>query len=269
MACLLTFSCSQPNQENNSTASNTENKAIQIPPPPDRVLIDRRDTSCIAEIERAKSDIIKGILAYSLYDRNFKSYDEELRALLKKHNIIYKPLGPNCTGESQCYGLYMDSIITAKHGKAFISRLEKEAQLIYKSSWATRTYDYWHVDVAPTFGNTPPDSFITRKLKFPKGWDFEPMKHERQFMFAEFVVDTLGAVSNIQVANSAYNLKASNEKYLGFFKKEIKNIIEGMKSWKPGEYNSHKVKCWYQVDINLDKENAPTTKSPYIFNKGI
>ncbi len=251
------LSCSDESSEKAETLTDQGlAKKANLPPPPPPIgeQIDRNNELCVAEIERARLDAMKGKLVYSKYEgMKIRRHDEELKELLKKFNIAYEPLGMNCTGELNCYGLYMDSLITEKYGVNFISSLSQIADHMFEARWATKTYEYWHVDVEPKYGKVPPDTFILSKLNLPVGWDYEPMQSERQYIEAEFVVDTTGAVSNIKVGDFGYNLKYSNNKFLSHLKKQIKSIIEEMKPWEPAMFNSHKVKCWYLVDINLDK----------------
>lgn len=256
---LLMISCTDQSTEKAEKLNEQglmEEDSLPPPPPPFREHIDRNDESCLSEVERAKADAKKGILVYSKYGV-IKRHDEELEELLKKFNIVYKPLGMNCEADINCYGGYMDSLIAAKYGEAFMSSLSEMADHMFEARWATKTYEYWDVDVEPKYGNVSPDTFILKKLTFPKGWDYEPMRGERQFIDAEFVIDTTGAVSDIKVGDFSYNLKSSNEKYLVYLQREIKSIIEEMNPWQPALFNARKVKSWYLVDINLDENNLP------------
>ncbi|GAB3533036.1 hypothetical protein GCM10027443_17720 [Pontibacter brevis] len=256
---LFLFSCSDQITEKAEKLNEqnlTEEANLSPPPPPLGEHIDRNDVLCLSEIERAKADVKKGILVYSKYG-GIRRHDDELEELLKKFNVAYKPLGMNCEADLNCYGVYMDSLIAEKYGDSFIRSLGEIADHMFEARWATKTYEYWDVDVEPKYSSVPPDTFILKKLTFPKGWDYEPMRSERQFFFAEFVIDTTGMVSDIKVGNFGYNLKDTNEKYLAYFKREIKSIIEEMEPWEPALFNSHKVKSWYLVDINLDKDNLP------------
>jgi hypothetical protein len=254
---ILTFSCSNQNQEEAGKVEEQDKMDDQLPPPPPLSKIDLNNESCRSELEKAKSDAKKGFLVYTQYGRKFKRYDEELEEVLKKFNIAYKPLGPNCTGELNCYGLFMDSLITEKYGKAFITSLSKIADHMFESRWATKTYKYWDLKVGPSYRNVSPDTFILRNINFPKGWDFEPVEDLNEVIDTEFIVDSAGKVSNIKAAVILVNLKNANKKHLSYLKKEVERVIKEMEPWKPAELNGHKVKCWYHLEIYLNKNNLP------------
>lgn len=214
--------------------------------------VDYTDTTCLSELKKARRDVQKGKLVYvSAFDGSFQRYDDELKELLDKQHIIYEPIGENCTGYNLCYGHYMDSVIIKRYGSRFLDSMRREADQLYLSSWATKTYSSFGVDMEPDYCPMQPEAYILSKLQLPKSWDEEPIKNERQYIMLNVLVDSTGSVASISF-DTASNLKKSNRKHRSYFKKEVTRIIHSMGQWQPATVNNHRVKCWQFIDINLD-----------------
>lgn len=186
-------------------------------------------------------------------------YDEELEVLLKKYKIrfIYEPM--NCTGDYECYGYYMDSVIVRKYGRGFTSRLKRSADSLFVAQWPRKTYWLWDVDQEPTCAVPDLNDYVTTHLKRPPGWDASPkngpsFSSEREFVTAEFIVDTTGALSAIALQKEPQNLKASNRRHRPYLQQEIRRLLQTIGPWQPGQLAGHKVRCRYYVDVTLNPE---------------
>lgn len=96
----------------------------KLPPRPPGS-INRTDSTCRAKLRQVQADAQHGQLTYCLFRR--ARYADDLDTLLRGHGIRFRYNPLNCTGEEQCYGSYMDSVITHLHGPAFLDRLKQQA----------------------------------------------------------------------------------------------------------------------------------------------
>lgn len=67
-------------------------------------------------------------------------YDDEMEEILNQYGIGYIEWGLNCTMEQECYGYYMDSIISQRFGTGFIKQIKNRADSLFLSRWKTKTY---------------------------------------------------------------------------------------------------------------------------------
>ncbi|MDU0368866.1 hypothetical protein ACFPAF_00550 [Hymenobacter endophyticus] len=260
---LLVFcvqACSSPKDTTPPAEREPAELSAFLPPPKPNPYkffkADRTDTACLAELQKAQQDFLKNKLVYvSAFDGGFERYDDELKEILSEHNIVYEPIGMNCIGYNMCYGHYMDSIIIQRHGNRFLDNMRRKADQLYLSRWATKTYRSFGVDIAPDYCAMQPEQYILSKLYMPANWDNKPMTNWRQFIMLDVLIDSTGTVSLVSF-DTASNLKKSNQKHRAYFKKEIARIIRSMGRWQPAILNSHKVKCWQYIDVDLDKEIA-------------
>jgi hypothetical protein len=262
---LLVAGCSA--EEAPETVKVVSDRLPPPPPPPTDYSMFKpayADTSCQNERRQARQDAQNGWLVYvSAFNGKFQRYDDELKELLAKEHIRYRPIGMNCTSYNLCYGYYMDSLIAARHGTHFLDSMGRVADRLYQARWATRTYDYFHVDTIPNCCAIGPEAYVLSKLKLPRGMDQEPSLYERQHASVELVVDSVGTVSDIRVGRLGFNLKKRNQKYAAYLKRHLKSIVQAMGPWQPAMLNGHRVKCWYQIDVNLDKEEKePVNTAP-------
>jgi len=249
---LFAIACKNENQKN------TENfmEVVDIVSLPPEFYIEVNNPECITEFKRAANDAGKGILVCTNYTGIDFKHHNEIKELLKEKSIQYKPLGENCTGEQNCYGYYMDSLIKQKYGKDFLNDITIKAHALSDSRWETKIYNFDEVDENIRFLNDDiesPGAYISKDWPHPENWDFKPIEdtYSRQYIMIEVVVDTLGKATG--VANSyMYNLKKSNEKHLPYLKKEIKKRVEALTGWQPALLNKHKVKCTTFVEVSFN-----------------
>jgi hypothetical protein len=147
----------------------------------------------------------------------------------------------NCTGEEQCYGYYMDSVITRLHGPAFLKRLKQQADQRFLSAWPTRNYLSWDLDVPPRGRVEDVDAYVTAHLPHPRGWDTRPKLGsfgeyaERQYLSATFTVDHTGQLGSIRFpADMPGNVKGANRRFLPVVQREIRHLIRAAGPWQAG-----------------------------------
>jgi hypothetical protein len=251
--------CQNKSANNTDSIANDSFKAITV-----RVLsqfeIDLRDSVCIHEIAKAEKDFKKGIIEYSFFKGAHKeySYTEEVSELLRSKGIKFRLLGENCTGELNCYGYYMDSIISVKYGKIFIDSIFETAKQIAESSWRTKTYRYDQVDSSAHYINIEnersADEFIKANIILPNNWvNTTHADDKRQFATLTLIIDTNGKATMLK-GKSEFYVKEKNKKYIGLLEKQIIESLESMKPWNPAILNRHKVKYEYWADIYLDRD---------------
>jgi hypothetical protein len=268
--------CTSPENTTHPAEREPEELSAFLPPPKPNPYkffkADRTDTACLAELRKAQQDFLNNKLVYvSAFDGGFERYDDELKEILGEHNIIYDPIGMNCSEYNMCYGHYMDSIIIQRHGSRFMDSMRLRADILYRSKWATKTYRSFGVDIAPDYCAMQPEQYILSRLRLPDNWDDKPMINWRQYIMLDVLIDSTGTVSLVSF-DTASNLKKSNQKYLSYFKKEIEKIIRTMGRWQPAILNVHKVKCWQYIDVDLDKEVAespPVILPRYVRNSNV
>ena len=180
--------------------------------------IDRKDSTCIAEVERAKKNIKKGILEYSIYDFGGKyAHEKEIKELLNSKNIRYNPLGENCTDPLNCYGYQMDSVIKAKYGAKFIDSILIESKKLSDSKWKTKIYNSREVNSIAYYSHTDSentiDDFIKSKIQLPDTWKrANKVGNIRQDVFLRIVINDKGKATLLASAVEI-NVKKDNKIY--------------------------------------------------------
>lgn len=251
MICTL-WSCKLGKE---GTVINEDEEAVRIMKPPGKYLTDFENEECKLQIDSAKNDVKNGKLVYEDNSGGWTiiRYDDEMEEILNEYGIEYIETGPNCTLEQECYGYYMDSIISQTFGKEFIKQIEKKADSLFLSRWETNTYEYWDIDEPPSYKGGDAATYIKNKVEYPPNWDAIPMEFERQFVIVEASIDNNGNLKSWEF-DDFYNLKQSNEQFLPKIKEQINQIMEGMINWKPGKLMDKNVNSKIWLDIDLDHE---------------
>ncbi|WP_170254851.1 hypothetical protein, partial [Phaeodactylibacter luteus] len=227
---------------------------VRIMKPPGKYFTDFENEDCKIQIDSAKIDVENGRLVYEDTKGGWSiiRYDDEMEEILKEYGIEYVEIGPNCTLEQECYGYYMDSIISQRFGKEFIKQIEQKADSLFLSRWKTKTYEYWDIDESPSYKGDA-EVYIENRVKPPLNWDSIPMEFERQFIIVEVTISNKGNLDNWEF-DEFYNLKESNEQFLPELKSQISQIIKEMEEWTPGKLIGKDVNSKIWLDIDLDKE---------------
>mgnify|MGYP001802507128 CR=1 FL=1 len=251
---LITFTFWNCNVDKNVP----EQQPPPLPPPPPigKYYTNFSDEVCQQQMIEAKNDIKQGKLVYEHNSGwDIVRYDEEMEEILLRHGIEYRDLGMNCTLDQECYGYYMDSIITDKFGTNFIEKIELEADSLFLSRWQTKIYDYWDIDVEPLYRNINAEIFIAKRIQLPPEWDTIPMKNERQFIEIVATINNMGKLQEWNFDETS-NLKPSNEHLLQEIKRKVSSILVDMPQWIPGKLNDKNVTSRIWLDIDLDR-NIP------------
>lgn len=246
---LLIISCNR----NKAVVTEAQPKIITVKIPKYNYGYDTTEARCKFDLDRAKKDYKNGKLVFSNFGLLVKSRDE-IEEILNKKGIGFKPLGENCTGLSNCYGYYMDSILKQKFGKNFFEDLKKEADKLSQSRWKTKVYNYEEVDSPAVYPGTSDVVYLqeitTKMFKRPIGWDSGKMENnESESVSIEIIVDSNGKSIIPEKDYFRYNLKKSNLKHLKYLKKEIRRVVNDLKLWKPAVMNGHKVKSDEYIDV--------------------
>ena len=244
--------CGCQNSESGKTEPDEE-VVVEVEDVIPKYMVDFDSEECKAYLKIAKKHLNEGRLVYQIYPREPIRYSEELGELLNSYGIEFENLGMNDMSVQECYGYYMDSVITSRFGEGFIANLEEKADSTFLARWETKVYEYWDLDKEPKYseGRGFADIFIEKRIKLPENWDSIPMQHERQFFSVITYIDNKGKLVDWEI--DLYNLKETNEIHFGYLKKEIDRVVSKMKDWEPGELNNRKVASEYHIDIHLDK----------------
>lgn len=229
---------------------------VKLPPRSDGYVFDTTEVRCKSDLAKAKKDIKNGKMVFSHFGIFHKNGDE-IREILNKKGIEFKPLGENCTGLSNCYGYYMDSILKKKFGNNFFAIIKKDADKLSKSRWKTKVYNYVEVDSSAIYPGTSDVYFIqditTKMFKKPLGWDNGRMdNNESEYVSIEIIVDSVGKSIIPEKYYFNHNLKKTNLKHLKYLELEIKNVVNKLDLWKPAVMNGHRVKSKEYIDINFN-----------------
>ena len=230
-------------------------ESVRIMKPPGKYFTNFENEDCKIQIDSAKIDVENGRLVYEDTKGGWSiiRYDDEMEEILKEYGIEYVETGPNCTLEQECYGYYMDSIISQRFGKEFIKQIEQRADSLFLSRWKTKTYESWDIDEYPIFKEGDAELYIERKLRFPNNWDTIPMKFERQYLTIDVYISNTGEMIKWEF-DELYNLKESNEPFLPDIRRQIGQVLKRMHDWTPAKLNGKNVNSKIWLDINLDKE---------------
>lgn len=234
---LLLTSCNK----NKDAAKELAPEIITVKiPTPDRYGYDTTEVRCRADLERANKDFKNGKLVFAHFGLFVKNRNE-ISEILNEKGIEFKPLGENCTGLSNCYGYYMDSILNIKFGKDYFIKIQKEADQLSKSRWKTKVYNYAEVDSSATYPETDDaftvDNYCSKAFKKPSHWD----ENEDGFILANIIVKNDGKAIVFNKDWFDYSLKKNNLKHIPYLKLEFKRIITEMQTWKPAIMNGHRV----------------------------
>lgn len=252
MICSL-WSCKL---DNGSTAiQENEEEAVRNMKPPGKYCTDFENEECKRQMDSAKIDVRNGKLLYEDNSGGWAiiRYDDEMEEILNAYGIEYMETGPNCTLEQECYGYYMDSIISQRFGKEFIQQIEQRADSLFLSRWRTKVYESWEIDTPPIYNEGDTETYIEQSIKFPEKWDTLLMEFERQFITLNVFVNNQGELTRWEF-HEFYNLKESNEKFLPKIQSQVNQIMAGMVAWKPGKLMDRDVNSTIWLDIDLDKE---------------
>lgn len=218
-----------------------------------KFIMDFSNSECQRQLKEAKKDYENGKLVHQFHAFESDRFSEEFEELLNKYKIEYDDKGEYHIDVQECYGWYMDSLISVKFGEDFISNLKEKADSLFLARWETKTYYYWHLDEEPKYseGYGFSDIFIKNRLSFPKSWDTIPMQDWRQYLSVWVTISKEGELEKWEHEN--YNLKGTNIEFYDHLKNQIDSLLKRMNVWEPGLLNGNKVTSKYLIDINLDK----------------
>jgi hypothetical protein len=219
-----------------------------------KFIMDFSNSKCQRQLREAEKDYQNGKLVYQFYSEQSDRFRDELKELLSKYEIEYDDKGEYHIDVQECYGWYMDSLISVKFGKDFISGLKEKADSMFLARWETKTYIYWHLDEEPKYseGYGFSDIFIKNRISFPKSWDTVPMEDQRQYLKIWVTINKKGELEKWE--HEYYNLKETNVQFYDHLKNQTDSLLERMVLWEPGVLNGKKVSSEYLIDINLDKK---------------
>lgn len=252
---IISSLCSCKHDKESIVINANEDEVISIRKTLGKYHTDFDNDNCKLQIDDAKNDVRKGKLVYEDNSGSWKiiRYEDEMEEILNEYGIEYKFTGTNCTVRQECYGYYMDSIISERFGKAFIKQIAQRADSLFLSKWETKTYDSWDIDEAPFYKEEDAENYIMERINFPDKWDTISSKFERQYLIVDAFIDYKGKLTNWEI-HQYNNLKESNEQFLPEIKKEINLIMKDITEWKAGRLMDKDVNSVIMLDIVLDKE---------------
>jgi hypothetical protein len=212
------------------------------------------DTTCLKEVEAAKTDSKRGTLVYCHYAGNILfnqlRSEKEMKQLLSKYNIEYENETSACVvfeGQTQhCYCEFMDEKIKAKFGLHFLDSLLSVSDSLYAFTNPLDTFYYAKCDTWPRFPGEFEDMEFSYKLqdlfdakvKYAKDYLKREHRDTSAFVNVSFLVDQNGKASDIDFFYIFDH--EENEKYEGYFKAIIEPLIAKTK-WQPATIKKRKV----------------------------
>lgn len=177
---------------------------------------------------------------------------EELKTILKKHNIIWggEWMGSDMGGYSgACYYSVMTELTEKKFGKDFIDGLVKESVARYVKKHPDKIFDndehcewtYKGNLLSYTDDNNLLNKDFFHSFIYPEGYEnYNPsFQKYRSNTVVTLTLNQKGKVLNNQFSHRIYN--DHNLKYIPYFEKEIKKFIKYTK-FAPVKYRGYPVK---------------------------
>ena len=177
---------------------------------------------------------------------------EELKTILKKHNIIW---GGEWMGSDigwyfdECYYSVMTKLTEKKFGKDFMDGLVKESVALYVKKHPGKIFDndehcewtYKGKYLSYTDDNDQLNKDFFNNFIYPEGYEnYNPsFQKYRSSTVVTLILDQNGKVLKDQFSHEIYN--DHNLKYIPYFEKEIKKFIKYTK-FEPVKYRGYPVK---------------------------
>lgn len=177
---------------------------------------------------------------------------EELKTILKKHNIIW---GGEWMGSDigwyfdECYYSVMTKLTEKKFGKDFMDGLVKESVALYVKKHPDKIFDndehcewtYKGGYLSYTDDNDQLNKDFFCNFSYPEGYEnYNPsFQKYRSSTVVTLILDQNGKVLKDQFSHDIYN--DHNLKYIPYFEKEIKKFIKYTK-FEPVKYRGYPVK---------------------------
>ncbi|REC59668.1 hypothetical protein DRF65_25065 [Chryseobacterium pennae] len=176
---------------------------------------------------------------------------EELKEVLKKHNIIWggEWMGSDIGGSTgECYYSFMTELTEKKFGKNFVDGLVKESVARYVKKHPRKIFDAdEHTDwtYKGTYLSYINDNDLLNKdffsaFIYPEGYEnYDPSQKYHSKTVVIITLDEKGKVLKEEFSHNIYNDR--NLKYIPYFEKEIKKFIK-YTTFKPVKYRGYPVK---------------------------
>lgn len=217
--------------------------------------ISKKDTTCLNDIKKAKTDIQKGKLVYcytmgGLLYHGLRS-EKELTLVLKRNNIEFIGVvvsdidNPN---QTECYCSFMEEKIIEKYGKKFIDSILDVSDKLYLKNNKNDTLYYTDCDKRPNYPNDVSeyqDEFsevlqkeLETEIVYPKGYIKRRKNDESAFVDIHFYVNKKGEAKILNFW-FMFDVK-TNHKFKREIETEIKKHIK-TENWKPAQIRSENV----------------------------
>lgn len=224
------------------------------------------DTTCISEINRAKSDVEDGKVVFT-QDYGFLfgeiRYENELRQLCKDNGLLFDfDLISDVVFEGQtqgCYGAYMDKIIADKFGSNFKENLHKKADSLFllRTDKENIIVQYWDCDERPRLPSEEKrtsDYLPSIKIK-----ELEIIKDESDyggwpFFDLGFIVEKDSTISSFHNRYWVSHLETNERFKTQLYDIAVDYIKTKYPKWIPGKVLGVPVRTDNNVRIHFVKE---------------
>ena len=218
----------------------------------------KKDTSCINEINKAKEDIDKGKIVFCTpvgFLFGILRFENELKKVVENYGLKFKIdliSDVEIEGQTQgCYGAYMTNFIKKKYGENFRKKIYNKADSLYVSKVIenNRIVDNWDCDIAPyQIGGKPErDYTITlniNNLQIPIDCS------ETILMDINFIIELDGTTNNYNVSNKVLGNK-KNELYYNKLLTHSINELKKIDNWSPGQLKETYVRTLQNVRVYI------------------
>ena len=222
----------------------------------------KKDTTCIAEVNKAKKDIENGKIVFCSpvgFLFGMLRFEDELKEVVESYGLEFKiDLISDCVfkGQTQgCYGAYMTQYIENKFGKDFREKIYNEADSLYIVNVISRNkvVDYWDCDIGPHILGEKTERDYTKtlyidSLQIPIDCSMTIL------MDINFIIELDSTTNSYRVSNKVLGTKQNETYYkdlLEFSILELKKID----NWCPGQLKNSNVRTRQNVRIYITKIN--------------
>jgi hypothetical protein len=228
--------------------------------------INKSDTHCLAEIERAKNHFKEGRLVYCIYSM-FPPLrcDDEMTEILTAHEIEFTHvMASDVEVEGKrhgCYCGYMLDQIENRQGKMFIDSLLYIADSIYISKNLDKIYDYSEWDKPPVF---PGDKYLDptnhsglqtafeELVRYPSNYEYRADSISMADAKIYLDIDEQGKAKVDTIEFFFWNHKTNKENFNAIIEKPFEKIIASLieqTKWTPAKIKSFEVKSTSEIYI--------------------
>lgn len=222
----------------------------------------KKDTTCISEINEAKKDIENGNIVFCSpvgFLFGILRFEDELKEVVESYGLEFKMdliSDVEFEGQTQgCYGDYMTQYIENKYGENFRKKIYNEADSLYVVRVIDRNkiVDYWDCDIAPHILGEKTERDFTKTL-YIDSLQMPIDCSETILMDIDFIIELDSTTNSYGVSNKVLGIK-QNEKYYNDLLEYSISELKKIANWCPGKLKNSNVRTRQNARIYITKRN--------------